>query len=58
MIQVKSGIIGKEIASRMRKWYWMLFYVKFKTRYAGLKSTGHLIEARLYFIQPVSNKCD
>ena len=48
---MKSGIIGKEIASRIRKWYWMLFYVMFKARYAGLKLTGHLIVAGLVLFQ-------
>ena len=45
---MKSDIVGKEIASRIRKWYWMLFSVKFKARYGGLKIGGKIIVAILY----------
>ena len=46
-IKAKSGTIGQEIASSVRKWSWMLFSVKFKARYEGLKLGGHLIVAIL-----------
>ena len=52
--KVKSDIVGKEIASRIRKWYWMLFSVKFKARYGGLKIGGKIIVAILYLSVSIS----
>ena len=34
----------------------MLFYVMFKARYAGLKLTGHLIVAGLYYVFEIKSR--